>query len=785
MRFGDARLRRRRAAGGSVADPGDSCGAPRDASRSRPSQRHRQRLAASTTTRAASSRSTSRSSTRAGTTRRPPKQPPGRRATMFYDPRGQVVRTVNPDGSEQRVIYGVPTNLADPPLSPTGRPQVRAHALGSLHLRRQRQRRPHPSAREPHDQLPAPLQHAVQHRDRRPGPHRPGRSPPSRSRRLPAATCRRSRSTSPARPTTSRATCSAFAMRWAAWPSSTSTISPTARCEPRASMPAASEVLGCRRQPGREARHQGCARPACLRRPQPPDAPLGTRRSRRTSDAAGATALRRRPCRSRPRRGPQSARPTLAASRRSRASSASRATTSRDLVLESSRQVLSDDFMLGNFTAACRRHGLEAAGASRRLGQSRRPICSMAPTMKPVPPTTRWAGSNGPSTRRAPTASATACGQATTAPAPWSGRPARPARGQRRRHRRQTYVQRIAYNAKGQRTLIAYGNGLMTRYAYDPATFRLARLRTERLDPNPPIRWSAHLPAQGCTAAGHRVRLRPGWQHSLHARPHARLRCRQQSRSDVPGRRRCGSCSARAMRCCAVSTTTRSTASCPRPVVRARTSRPRPWSDDARDGYDSGNHGTPDQDNAPHLTALYREEYAYDAAGNMLTLRHNQSVQRVAARAGSWLVAPLRDGWTKPRDWRRESAAHLRGDWANPPSNRLTHVEDRMSGVPTSPSVPQSHFYDASGNMTREHRDAPFRVGSRGPHEGLPQPGRYGEADDLRAVPLRRRRPAGEEAGGQRQRLPYHHLSRLGLRASRRNTPGWTGRGRSRTARCT
>jgi RHS repeat-associated protein len=42
------------------------------------------------------------------------------------------------------------------------------------------------------------------------------------------------------------------------------------------------------------------------------------------------------------------------------------------------------------------------------------------------------------------------------------------------------YVQRIAYNAKGQRTIVLYGNGLMTRYAYDPHTFRLARMRTEK-----------------------------------------------------------------------------------------------------------------------------------------------------------------------------------------------------------------------------------------------------------------------------------------------------------------
>ena len=43
-----------------------------------------------------------------------------------------------------------------------------------------------------------------------------------------------------------------------------------------------------------------------------------------------------------------------------------------------------------------------------------------------------------------------------------------------------TYVERIAYNAKGQRILISYGNGFMTRYAYDPRTFRLLRMRTEK-----------------------------------------------------------------------------------------------------------------------------------------------------------------------------------------------------------------------------------------------------------------------------------------------------------------
>ena len=38
----------------------------------------------------------------------------GQSATMFYDPRGQVIRTLKPDGSERRVIHGVPVDLTDP-----------------------------------------------------------------------------------------------------------------------------------------------------------------------------------------------------------------------------------------------------------------------------------------------------------------------------------------------------------------------------------------------------------------------------------------------------------------------------------------------------------------------------------------------------------------------------------------------------------------------------------------------------------------------------------------------
>jgi RHS repeat-associated protein len=42
------------------------------------------------------------------------------------------------------------------------------------------------------------------------------------------------------------------------------------------------------------------------------------------------------------------------------------------------------------------------------------------------------------------------------------------------------FVQNIDYDAKGQRTLIEYGNGVKTFYDYDPLTFRLIHLQTQR-----------------------------------------------------------------------------------------------------------------------------------------------------------------------------------------------------------------------------------------------------------------------------------------------------------------
>ncbi len=46
------------------------------------------------------------------------------------------------------------------------------------------------------------------------------------------------------------------------------------------------------------------------------------------------------------------------------------------------------------------------------------------------------------------------------------------------------FVNGIDYNAKGQRTLITYGNGAQTAYSYDPEIFRLIELKTTRASDN-------------------------------------------------------------------------------------------------------------------------------------------------------------------------------------------------------------------------------------------------------------------------------------------------------------
>ncbi|HYJ88406.1 MAG TPA: SpvB/TcaC N-terminal domain-containing protein, partial [Pyrinomonadaceae bacterium] len=56
------------------------------------------------------------------------------------------------------------------------------------------------------------------------------------------------------------------------------------------------------------------------------------------------------------------------------------------------------------------------------------------------------------------------------------------------------FVRHIAYNARGQRTLIAYANGCMTRHLHDRNTFRLTRMRTEKYAATAPLTFNPTSP---------------------------------------------------------------------------------------------------------------------------------------------------------------------------------------------------------------------------------------------------------------------------------------------------
>jgi RHS repeat-associated protein len=249
-----------------------------------------------------------------------------------------------------------------------------------------------------------------------------------------------------------------------------------------------------------------------------------------------------------------------------------------------------------------------------------------------------------------------------------------------------SFVAWIAYNAKGQRTLIAYGNGVMTRHAYDPWTFRLARLRTERYTTAnltyQPVGDALQDLAYAYDLAGNILGIQdrtPGG--GVRNNPDA-------GRAQDP---------VLAQLLAAGDALLREFAYDPLYRLLAATGRecadipiPRPWTDDSRCGFNAGKQGTPNQDNAPDLTALYREEYTYDPTGNMLTMAHRTN--------GAAWTRFFGIGGLTPQQWSQEWPKHLGGasGWQNPPGNRLTHVGDNTLVVPAT------HAYDANGNLIQE-----------------------------------------------------------------------------------
>ncbi len=226
------------------------------------------------------------------------------------------------------------------------------------------------------------------------------------------------------------------------------------------------------------------------------------------------------------------------------------------------------------------------------------------------------------------------------------------------------YVTQIAYNAKGQRVLIAYGNRVMTRYIYDPHTFRLKRMRTERYETTDGDTWTdTGTPIQDFTyeydLVGNIISIEDRTPNSGVAdTPDGRDRLLRRFEYDPIYR-----------------LTEATGRAC------ADLGVPRPLADLARCGaYTTpytGGPPTPNQNNAPDLTERYTETYHYDPMGNLLELRYT-------AASGDWT--------------RRFGMADLPPDeWANALDNRLTSLEQG--------GATHRFEYDANGNMVRQNTE--------------------------------------------------------------------------------
>ena len=251
------------------------------------------------------------------------------------------------------------------------------------------------------------------------------------------------------------------------------------------------------------------------------------------------------------------------------------------------------------------------------------------------------------------------------------------------------FVRQIAYNAKGQRVLVAYGNGIMTRHAYDRETFRLARLRTDRVRqpgffaPLADLFRASGRDAQTFESAGSPIQDFT-YTHDLAGNittidertpncgvrnnPHGRDRLLREFTYD--------------------------------PIYRLLSATGRACINDSETrrrqdlpacGYYSGGAATPNQNNAPDLTGRYTERFEYDPAGNMLALHYDAAGTHWARRFGM-------SGFT-PKQWAEKLAADPTAgqiDWGNE-GNRLTNFGDENQA--------RNHHFDANGNLIRQNTE--------------------------------------------------------------------------------
>lgn len=233
------------------------------------------------------------------------------------------------------------------------------------------------------------------------------------------------------------------------------------------------------------------------------------------------------------------------------------------------------------------------------------------------------------------------------------------------------YVDHIAYNAKGQRLLIAYGNGTMTRYAYDGRTFRLVRMRTEEYTkPN----LLTYRPVGGVSQDfGYEYDL-TGNIAAIHDRtPGCGLRG-QQDQLD---------------RLFSYDSLYRLFAATGRECDLAPPATP--W-DDTRKCHD------------PNLTRSYIQTYSYDRAGNLTQLSHaggatgsftrNMSFIAGNNRLSNVTIGSMQVAYAYDANGNiREETSSRHFEWDH--SDRLRTYRTQTAGA--EPSMHAHYFYDSRG----------------------------------------------------------------------------------------
>lgn len=256
-------------------------------------------------------------------------------------------------------------------------------------------------------------------------------------------------------------------------------------------------------------------------------------------------------------------------------------------------------------------------------------------------------------------------------------------------------IEHVAYNARGQRTLLVYGparaaaNGVIRRFAYDPTTFRLGRVRTDsyRSVAGQSLTFqirSSSQPLQDLQydfdTAGNLLTITD-----------RTLGCGVLNHADATA------AAADAALIASGDEFIRRFAYDPLYRLVAATGRegrlvpsPRSRTDEPWNGFNGSGHGTPTQDNAPSLAVSYRESYEYDPAGNLIGLHH-------AATNNPW-ARTFGVGGLSAGDWSTAWRGHIQAAavWAGAPSNAVTHASD---GTPTT--MP-TFTYDANGRLVRE-----------------------------------------------------------------------------------